>query len=127
MPQQTVLVVDDDTDIRDAVTAALKEEGYTVRSAVGSTVLRIAQEAPPPDVILLDVMMPHIDGAKLCQLLRANPRTAHIPIVAMTALPQSNVPTELRYDAWLGKPFELTELFSIIGAVTKPHDPTPAP
>src|SRR3954469_24013771 len=91
MPQQTVLVVDDDADIRNAITAALEDEGYAVRCALGGTVLRVAQEAPPPDVILLDVMMPHIDGAKLSQLLRANPRTAQIPIVAMTAMPKRNV------------------------------------
>jgi len=127
MPQQTVLIVDDDADIRDAVTAALEDEGYTVCSAVGGTVLRIAQETPPPDVILLDVMMPHVDGAKLSQLLRANPRTAQIPIVAMTALPQRNVPTGLRYDAWLGKPFDLANLFTVIDTVTKRPTPTPTP
>lgn len=127
MPQQTVLVVDDDVDIRNAVTAALEDEGYAVRCGIGSSVLRLAQETPQPDVILLDVMMPHIDGAKLSQLLRANPRTAQIPIVAMTALPKRSVPTGLRYDAWLGKPFDLTNLFVAIDAVTKEHTPASTP
>lgn len=127
MPQQTVLVVDDDADIRDVVTTALEDEGYAVRCAIGGAVLGAAQETPPPDVVLLDVMMPYIDGSKLSQLLRANPRTAQIPIVAMTALPQRNAPPGLHYDAWLGKPFDLTNLFVVIDAVTKRHMPASTP
>ncbi len=120
----TVLVVDDDPDIRDAVSDALRDEGYQVLTALGSAVLKVSQEAQP-DVILLDVMMPLVDGATLSHLLRAHPRTARIPIVAMTALPQRSAPEGLRYDAWLGKPFDLVNLFVVVDALTERTAPGP--
>lgn len=125
MSQPTVLVVDDDADIRDAVTDALHEEGYCVLSALGSTVLKVAQDKQP-DAILLDVMMPLLDGATLSHLLRAHPRTAQIPIIAMTALPQRSAPKGMRYDAWLGKPFDLVNLFVVLDAVTDRQIPEAA-
>jgi len=111
-----VLVVDDDADIVDAVTLALEGEGYRAIAATGGAVLRRAEEAQP-DVVLMDVMMPVLDGAKLTRLLRANPRTAHIPIVAMSALPHKDAPREMRYDAWLSKPFDLLNLLLVLDAV----------
>jgi CheY-like chemotaxis protein len=112
----TVLVVDDDEDIVEAVTLALDGEGYRAIHATGHAALRCAEEARP-DVVLMDVMMPLLDGTKLSRLLRANPRTAHIPIVAMSALSHKDAPHEMRYDAWLGKPFDLLNLLVVINAV----------
>ncbi len=79
MDKPTVLVVDDDPDIVAAVTLALEDEGYRPLQAIGTAVLRLAEETPA--VVLMDVMMPVVNGAKLTRLLRANPLTAAIPIV----------------------------------------------
>jgi CheY-like chemotaxis protein len=115
----TVLVVDDDEDICEQIADALTDEGYHPIGGIGAAVVRVAEERHP-DVILLDVMMPVLNGADLSRLLRANPRTADIPIIAMSAMPRKSVPPGLRCDAWLGKPFDLTNMFVVIDALTAP-------
>lgn len=117
MAKPTVLVVDDDEDICEALMAALQGEGYHAIGGHGAAVLHVAEEQHP-DVILLDVMMPVLDGADLSRLLRAHPRTSDIPIVAISAMPRRDVPADMRYDAWLGKPFDLLNLFVVIDALT---------
>jgi two-component system, OmpR family, KDP operon response regulator KdpE len=112
----TVLVIDDDEAICGFVTGALEDEGYRVVCATGSAALRLAEEAHP-DVILLDVGMPRLDGVKLSQLLRAHPRMARTPIVIMSGLEQERAPIALHYDAWLRKPFELTALSAIVATM----------
>jgi len=81
----TVLVVDDTPDNL-ALMSALLKETYKVKVANrGDRGLQIAASAAPPDLILLDVMMPDIDGYEVCRRLKANPGTADIPVIFLTA------------------------------------------
>ncbi|RFO95656.1 hypothetical protein DIC66_16810 [Rhodoferax lacus] len=81
----TVLVVDDTPDNLTLVSNLLKRD-YRVRVAIsGEKALKIALSETPPDLILLDVMMPVMDGYEVCQQLRNNPLTEHIPIIFLTA------------------------------------------
>lgn len=81
----TILVVDDTPDNLTLVSNLLKKD-YRVRVAInGEKALKIAFSEAPPDLILLDVMMPGMDGYEVCQHLRDNPLTAHIPIIFLTA------------------------------------------
>lgn len=81
----TILVVDDTPDNLTLVSNLLKTD-YRVRVAIsGEKALKIAFSETPPDLILLDVMMPIMDGYEVCQQLRANPLTVHIPIIFLTA------------------------------------------
>jgi len=81
----TVLVVDDTPDNLTLVSNLLKKD-YRVRVAInGEKALKIALSEAPPDLILLDVMMPGMDGYEVCQHLRSNPLTTHIPIIFLTA------------------------------------------
>ena len=81
----TVLVVDDTPDNLTLVSALLKRD-YRVRVAInGEKALTIAFSDMPPDLILLDVMMPGMDGYEVCERLRSDPRTVHIPIIFLTA------------------------------------------
>ena len=81
----TILVVDDTPDNLTLVSNLLKRD-YRVRVAIsGEKALKIAQSENPPDLILLDVMMPVMDGYEVCQQLRNNALTAHIPIIFLTA------------------------------------------
>jgi len=85
----TVLVVDDASDNLSLLTCLLKDR-YTVKVANnGEKAIRIAQSSPPPDLILLDVMMPGVDGYVVCQLLKNSPTTRDIPIIFLTALSDS--------------------------------------
>jgi PleD family two-component response regulator len=81
----TILVVDDTPDNLTLVSNLLKKD-YRVRVAIsGDKALKIAFSETPPDLILLDVMMPVMDGYEVCRQLRGNELTAHIPVIFLTA------------------------------------------
>jgi CheY-like chemotaxis protein len=82
-----VAIVDDDADIREVIGAALEDEGYsTIQASDGRAALQMLQRAEPkPNLILLDLMMPMMDGWQLQRRLREDPELADIPIVIMTA------------------------------------------
>lgn len=83
--KQTVLVVDDTPENLDVIAGILKEN-YKIRVATnGAKALKLADSASPPDIILLDIMMPEMDGYEVCQELKKNPRTARIPVIFVTA------------------------------------------
>jgi len=83
---ELILVVDDTAANLEVVCETLSDGGYFVATAInGDRALKRVQ-AYPPDLILLDVQMPGIDGFETCQRLKAEPKTASIPIIFMTAL-----------------------------------------
>lgn len=83
--KKTILVVDDTPDNLTLMSGLLKGK-YTVKVAnSGERGLRIAQSETPPDIILLDIMMPEMDGYETCRHLKQNPRTAGIPVIFLTA------------------------------------------
>ena len=84
--KQTLLVVDDVLDNLALMTGLLKQQ-YKVKVAnSGEKALRLVREGAPPDLILLDIMMPGLSGYEVCQQLKADPATRHIPIIFLTAL-----------------------------------------
>ncbi|HUK23499.1 MAG TPA: response regulator [Terriglobales bacterium] len=86
----TVLLIDDSKFVRRATEMAIARFGYTVFSAAdGEEGLRVAQ-SKTPSVIVLDMMLPKISGLQLLQALKQDPRTAGIPVIVMSSLPQSN-------------------------------------
>jgi CheY-like chemotaxis protein len=106
-----VLVVDDDPGIVALLAAALAAGGYRVLAALGAQALRLAQEERP-EVILLDLQMPQMDGAEVCRRLRAEPATAAIPIVLMSADDRpGSAARALAVEDRLPKPFKLSDLF----------------
>jgi putative two-component system response regulator len=81
----TVLVMDDTPSNLDVLTGILKDT-YQVKVAINGHIgMKIAKTVPQPDLILLDIMMPEIDGFEVCRQLKAQPNTAHIPIIFVTA------------------------------------------
>ncbi len=113
-PRGHILVVDDNPDIVDLLTDVLALEGYHVHAAVGDFVLPLAR-AVCPDLILLDAHMPGLDGAALSRLLRADPCTAAIPRVAVTADPDRRArAAEMGAVAAVGKPFEVPALLCCV-------------
>lgn len=111
---KSVLVVDDDPDIVDLLTVALHSEGYNVMSAVGGQALTLAHEWQP-NVILLDLMMPDMDGMEMSKHLRADPKTAAIPIIAMSAQEQlADLADQMQVNDQLAKPFHLRVLYDTI-------------
>ncbi len=85
----TVLVVDDTPNLIDSLRGILKET-YRVKATIDSErALAIAQEHPQPDIILLDVMMPGMNGYEVCRRLKADPATADIPVLFLTAMAEA--------------------------------------
>ncbi|GAA5218289.1 two-component system response regulator [Corallincola platygyrae] len=81
----TILVVDDTPENIDVLAGLLRDD-YNVKAAKnGEIALKIAHLSPPPELILLDIMMPGIDGFEVCQRLKADPVTRHIPVIFVTA------------------------------------------
>lgn len=86
--KQTILVVDDTPENIDVLSGVLRPE-YKVKAALyGEYALKIASGAPKPDMILLDIMMPVMDGYEVCRQLKANPATARIPVIFVTSKKQ---------------------------------------
>lgn len=86
----TILVVEDSKLLRMATTRALAKAGYLVTSAVdGEEALRVAWENPP-DLILLDMILPKVTGLDVLRRLKGEPRTKNVPVIVMTGLSQAN-------------------------------------
>jgi CheY-like chemotaxis protein len=117
MSAPLVLVVDDDLDILDAICDILEGEGYRVaRARHGAEALdRIAEELP--DVILLDLMMPVMDGLTFASTLRQRPLPRRIPIVVISADGNPEKAAALGAHGYLAKPFDIDALLSEIGQV----------
>jgi putative two-component system response regulator len=107
--RQTVLVVDDTPENIEVLRQLLRAD-YTVRAAVtGEKALEIALGHPQPDLILLDIMMPNLDGYEVCRRLKSDPATANIPVVFVSALGQTGDEAsglELGAVDYIRKPFE---------------------
>ena len=109
-----VLVVDDDNEIAAFLDEAIQEVGYRVVTAVDGKALPIARDEQPA-VILLDIHMPGMDGIEVSRRLRADPTTAHIPIVVMSTLERIHaLGAQLAVDDRLPKPFTLDSLYSAL-------------
>ncbi|WP_155055377.1 response regulator transcription factor [Streptomyces blattellae] len=126
MPQ-TVLLAEDDRAIRHALERALTLEGYQV-TAVADGVEALAQaHRTPPDVLVLDVMMPGIDGLQVCRVLRAEgDRT---PILMLTALVETQdriAGLDAGADDYVVKPFDVEEVFARLRALLRRTGPAPA-
>lgn len=122
-----ILHVDDEPDIREVVEASLGlDPDFLIRScASGGEALTVAEEWMP-DVILLDVMMPFLDGPRTLARLREMPRTAGIPVVFMTARAQSRELDRLRSLGAIGvipKPFNPMTLAASVRAYARVPDP----
>ena len=81
-----VLIVEDEEDIRELVSYHLLKEGYQIASVTSGEEALALVEKQIPDLILLDLMLPELDGFAVCEILRRDARTANIPIIILTAM-----------------------------------------
>jgi len=117
-----VLVVEDDPDISELVARYLEKAGYTATRVSSGRDALDAVRAKAPELIVLDVMLPHVDGLEVCRLLRANDHTASIPIIMLTARAEESeriVGLEMGADDYLAKPFSPNELVARVRALLR--------
>lgn len=123
MSNQRVLVVDDDKNICELIRLYLEKEGFSVVLAYdGQSAVELFKENTP-SVVLLDVMLPKIDGFQVCREIR---RISNIPIIMLTAKGETFdkvLGLELGADDYMVKPFENKELVARIKAVLRRYDP----
>ena len=108
-----ILVVDDEEDALDLIDFNLKQAGYSVsRAKNGSEAIDVAKK-DAPDLIVLDLMLPEVDGLEVCRVLRRNEETAQIPIIMLTAKAAEMdrvIGLEVGADDYVTKPFSVREL-----------------
>lgn len=107
-----ILIVDDEFGIADIVAEILTEHGYATSIAINGRVALTSMAVERPDLVLLDVMMPVLDGLGTLTAMRADAALASIPVIMMTALPEALPKDRSLYQAALHKPFSEEQLFA---------------
>jgi two-component system alkaline phosphatase synthesis response regulator PhoP len=122
MATERILVVDDEEDLLELIQYNLNKEGYRVTTvSTGEAALREARQSLP-DLVVLDLLLPNVDGLNVCKTLKADPKTQHIPIVMLTAKTEEvDVVTglELGADDYMTKPFSPRVLLARIRSVLR--------
>jgi len=115
-----ILIVEDNEKNLKLVRDVLQVKGYaTIEAGTGEDGIRLAQEHKP-DLILMDIQLPGINGIEALKALRADPATAAIPAIAVTASVMQqdrNQITEAGFDGYIGKPLNLKEFLSSVAAI----------
>lgn len=121
-----VLIVDDEAEARSALGEFLQGQGFVIHEAADGEEALAKAFTEKPDVMLLDLRLPKLDGYQVCQTLKGNPITSGIPIIMVTALnttPQKVKGIEYGADDYVTKPFDLEELFARIKMVLRRAQP----
>lgn len=117
-----ILVVDDEPELLKALCIRLKAEGFACETATNGQEALKRLETDVPDLIILDLLMPEVSGYEVCRRLQDDPRTAQIPVIVLTAVPQRTVKQTME---WLGaasvlhKPFDTAILLSTVRHLLK--------
>jgi two-component system OmpR family response regulator len=120
-----ILLVDDDPNLREVARYALEQAGFAVEQAANGRDALAAAERRAPDLIVLDVRMPELDGLEVCRALR---KTSSVPIVFLSSADEEIdrvLGLELGGDDYLGKPFSPRELVARVKAVLRRREPAP--
>lgn len=118
----TVLIVDDEADLRDLVDFSLRQAGYRTRQAESGAAALAQCRRERPDLMVLDLNLPDVSGVDVCRALRAQPETAGLPVVMLTARgaePDRVVGFEVGADDYVTKPFSVRELVLRIDALRR--------
>jgi two-component system alkaline phosphatase synthesis response regulator PhoP len=120
-----ILIIEDERDIVETLEYNLKKEGYKVAKAYdGLAGLRMAEEKIP-SLVILDLMLPGLDGLEVCRRIKKNPKTAAIPVIMLTAKGSETdkvVGLELGADDYMIKPFSLKELIARIKTILRRYE-----
>jgi len=117
MSPKKILIVDDEADLVETIRFPLELEGFKVLAAYNGEEGLNQARTEKPDLILLDLMLPKLDGYKICRLLKFDDRYKHIPIFMLTAKTQEKdkiLGKETGADEYFTKPFDIDELIAKI-------------
>jgi DNA-binding response OmpR family regulator len=117
-----ILIVEDDRDIAELVDRYLQKAGFVTEVLSSGRDALKALTDRPPDLLILDLMLPHVDGLEVCRGVRNNPRTAAVPIIMLTARVDESeriVGLEIGADDYIAKPFSPNELVARVRALLR--------
>jgi CheY-like chemotaxis protein len=123
--QKRILVADDDADVRLVLRVILERVGYEVTEATDGTEVLSMTGAEKPDLILLDYAMPKLDGKRTLEQLKADPKTAGIPVVVISATRDTSLADQLRAigaPVYLVKPWSEGEIENVVAKALKAAD-----
>jgi DNA-binding response OmpR family regulator len=116
---KTIVIVDDEFGLADVLTATLSDIGFRVFSATNGQQGLEVMAGHPPDLVILDYMMPLLDGAGVLKAMRLDQKLAAVPVIMMSAAPESVVRAQCHgYAAFLRKPFDFETLLNAVERVT---------
>jgi phosphate regulon transcriptional regulator PhoB len=122
MTKEKILIVDDEKDIVELLQYNLKKEGYNVNCVFNGEQCLEYLKSEFPNLILLDLMLPEIDGIEVCKILKRNPQTSNISIIMLTAKGDGTdivLGLELGADDYINKPFNVRELLARVKAILR--------
>lgn len=122
MKQKRIIVADDDDDVRLVLRVILERAGYDVMEATDGTEVLSITVAEKPDLILLDYAMPKLDGKRTLEQLKADPKTAGIPVVVISATRDTSLAEQLKAigaPVYLVKPWSEGEIEKVVAAALK--------
>jgi DNA-binding response OmpR family regulator len=117
-----ILIIEDDRDIAELVRRYLEKAGFAVEVKGSGREGLVAVTANPPELLVLDLMLPHVGGAEICRAVRADARTALIPIIMLTARAEEAeriAGLEIGADDYIAKPFSPNELVARVRALLR--------
>jgi two-component system, sensor histidine kinase and response regulator len=116
-PQGNILIVDDTPENLILLSSTLTDRGYKVRSVINGAMALMGAQAAPPDLIMLDIKMPDMDGYEVCQRLKENPQTHEIPVIFISALDEVFDKVKAFTSGgvdYIQKPFQIEEVLARI-------------
>lgn len=126
MASKKILVVDDDKGIRTFVVHILEHEGYRVTTATDGEEALEKLDTENPSLILLDIMMPGINGYQACRQIKGRNEYRHVPVLFLTAKDQPSDrfwASKVGGDGFLTKPFDPTDLLELVAAMLEKSEP----
>lgn len=126
---RSIAIVEDETNIAMALTFMLRREGFATGHIDDGSRAMETLRAAPPDLVLLDVMLPHVSGYEICQQIRLDPAFADTRIVLMTASGggvERRKGLALGADAFVQKPFDIGDLIGTVKSLTGSGDAAPS-
>ena len=121
-PPKRILVVDDEPDVTELVSYRLRKEGYEVEVINNPLLIMVKASEFRPDLFILDIMMPELDGIKICRMIRADKNMSSVPVIFLTARGSTDdriKGLETGADDYISKPFDVKELVLRVGLLLK--------
>lgn len=120
MKNKTIFIVEDDPNISELIEIVLKEHGYSTKIFLTGKNIEKEVEKKLPNLIIMDLWMPDLDGASLTKKLKSNKNTSHIPIILVSAKNAlEKITKKVKANGFISKPFNIKELVAIVKKFVK--------